>query len=62
MPLVFVNLVGANDELIFDGGSFVLGGESLKRFEEEVRVMNLATEHTENLRIEERGEEEVFKA
>ncbi|PKN94249.1 MAG: NAD(+) synthase [Chloroflexi bacterium HGW-Chloroflexi-6] len=28
IPLVFVNLVGANDELIFDGRSFVLDDES----------------------------------
>src|SRR6185295_15492220 len=26
VPLVFVNLVGANDEVIFDGGSFVADG------------------------------------
>lgn len=41
LPLVFVNLVGATDELIFDGGSFVLNGESLWRFEEEVRVLTV---------------------
>lgn len=41
LPLVFVNLVGANDELIFDGGSFMWGGESLKRFEEEVKVVDI---------------------
>ncbi|NWF65519.1 MAG: NAD(+) synthase, partial [Chloroflexi bacterium] len=39
LPLVFVNLVGATDELIFDGGSFILGGEELARFEEEVKEL-----------------------
>jgi NAD+ synthase (glutamine-hydrolysing) len=44
-PLVFVNAVGANDELIFDGGSFGVSssGEilaSLPRFEEAVAVID----------------------
>jgi len=37
LPIAFVNLVGANDELIFDGGSFWLDGERVEeagRFEE----------------------------
>jgi NAD+ synthase (glutamine-hydrolysing) len=46
-PVVFVNAVGANDELIFDGGSFVMdgGGEviaRLPRFAEAVEVVDLA--------------------
>jgi NAD+ synthase (glutamine-hydrolysing) len=39
LPLVFVNLVGANDELIFDGRSFALEGQGLrvgKAFEEDI--------------------------
>ena len=45
-PLVYVNLCGANDELIFDGHSFVMGGTGdpvavLAGFEEEVRVVDL---------------------
>ena len=45
-PVVFVNAVGANDELIFDGGSFVIDarGEviaSLPRFAEAVEVVDL---------------------
>jgi len=45
-PVVFVNAVGANDELIFDGGSFVMNarGEviaSLPRFAEAVEVVDL---------------------
>ena len=60
IPFVFVNLVGANDELIFDGGSFVLGGEKLKMFEEEVKVVDLARGNTEILRKD--SEEDVFNA
>ncbi|MBV6393941.1 MAG: Glutamine-dependent NAD(+) synthetase [Anaerolineales bacterium] len=41
LPLVFVNLVGATDELIFDGGSFVLNRDRLRRFEEEARVLTM---------------------
>ncbi len=44
MPLVFVNAVGANDELIFDGRSFALcagGMETLPGFVEEVWAMDL---------------------
>jgi NAD+ synthase (glutamine-hydrolysing) len=43
-PLVFVNTVGANDELIFDGRSFVTEGEMveyLPGFEEVVRVVDV---------------------
>jgi NAD+ synthetase len=39
LPLIFVNLVGATDELIFDGGSFVLGGEKLGMFAEEIKII-----------------------
>lgn len=41
LPLVFANLTGANDELIFDGRSFALQGSGLqvaKAFEEDVVV------------------------
>jgi NAD+ synthase (glutamine-hydrolysing) len=46
-PLVYVNAAGANDELIFDGGSFVLGADGrllaqLPRFAEAVEVVDLA--------------------
>jgi NAD+ synthetase len=44
LPIAFVDLVGGNDELVFDGGSFVLNerGEmtaSCERFEEQVLVV-----------------------
>ena len=41
LPLVFVNLVGATDELIFDGGSFMLDGERLGMFEEEMKILTV---------------------
>ncbi|MBN1421785.1 MAG: NAD+ synthase, partial [Planctomycetes bacterium] len=46
IPLVFVNQVGGNDELIFDGGSFVLDGDGrlvaqLAAFEEDLAVVDL---------------------
>jgi NAD+ synthetase len=47
-PLVYVNAVGAHDELIFDGGSFVLDSSgqllaSLPRFAEDVAVIDTAS-------------------
>ncbi len=74
LPLVFVNLVGGNDELIFDGGSFAVGGERLKMFEEEVRVVEWNPSTGSGQRVEsgiekkeergkkKSGEEEVFRA
>lgn len=64
-PVVFVNAVGANDELIFDGGSFVLGetGEvlaQLPRFAEAVEVVDLAAGGVRAPVME--GEEELFAA
>jgi NAD+ synthase (glutamine-hydrolysing) len=45
-PLAYVNAVGANDELVFDGGSFVLDAQGgliaeLPRFREAVEVVDL---------------------
>lgn len=64
-PLVFVNAVGANDELVFDGGSFVLGedGEAiarLPRFAESVAAVDLAKGGV--LAPALGGEEELFAA
>ncbi|MBI3164610.1 MAG: NAD(+) synthase [Chloroflexi bacterium] len=61
LPLVFANLVGATDELIFDGGSFVLDGEELSRFEEDVRVIDLNTKDTKDTKGSS-GEKELFNA
>ncbi len=46
VPVVYVNLVGAQDELVFDGGSFVTDGSGCVRhrlpfFEEAVSVIDL---------------------
>jgi len=45
VPLVFLNLVGGNDELIFDGASFVVDGSArvvkrLARFEEDFAIVD----------------------
>lgn len=61
IPFVFVNLVGATDELIFDGRSFVLGGEELEMFEEDVRVVDLDAKER-GKKKEESVEEELFNA
>lgn len=47
-PLVYVNMVGAQDEIIFDGGSFALDEKGKKiatsvRFQEDLNVLDLAT-------------------
>jgi NH(3)-dependent NAD(+) synthetase (EC 6.3.1.5) len=47
LPVVYVNLVGGQDELVFDGGSFVLdaGGEvccQLPKFEEALEIVEIA--------------------
>ena len=49
LPMVYVNQVGAQTELLFDGGSVVMNAEGeireqLPFFEEEVRVINI-TDH-----------------
>ncbi|MFZ5819668.1 MAG: NAD(+) synthase [Chloroflexota bacterium] len=68
LPIAFVNLVGGNDELIFDGGSFWLagdGGEEAGRFEEGVRVldtMKLPRPSPSPAGRGVRGEGELFRA
>ncbi len=65
-PLVYVNLCGANDELIFDGRSFVINAEGdiiarLAAFEEETRVVDLDSGGLANP-PEKNTEEELFRA
>jgi NAD+ synthase (glutamine-hydrolysing) len=53
LPMVYVNQVGAQTEIIFDGGSVVVGEkgntlEQLKFFEEEVRVVDVDGRQTMN--------------
>ncbi len=65
VPVVAVNLVGGQDELVFDGRSFVVDGSGrllaqLAAFAEEVRVVDLAgaPAAVDDLA----GEEELFRA
>lgn len=67
MPVIYVNQIGANAELIFDGASMVLNRngeilEQLKSFEEDIRIVDTdtfdsgcakeqATINSENLRV-----------
>ena len=65
-PLVYVNLCGANDELIFDGRSFAVnerGGliAQLPAFEEQVRVIDLEGDASPALPDLE-PEEELYRA
>jgi NAD+ synthase (glutamine-hydrolysing) len=46
LPIAFVNLIGGNDELIFDGGSFWMDGERLEevgRFDEKITLVDTRT-------------------
>ena len=75
-PLIYVNLVGANDELIFDGRSFALNANGdvlmqLPAFEEAVQVVNIqetsgkqrqAVNDKQQERAEMDAAEEVFRA
>lgn len=47
-PIMYVNIVGAQDEIIFDGGSFVLDKKgkkllSCQQFEEDINVIDIDT-------------------
>jgi len=49
LPIIFVNHVGAQTELIFDGGSFQMNNDGeivkqLKYFEEDFQIVNLKSE------------------
>ncbi|MBI3174694.1 MAG: NAD(+) synthase [Chloroflexi bacterium] len=61
LPIAFVDLVGGNDELVFDGGSFVLGRGKLKRFEEQVQVFDWNLECGE-WKAERETAEDIFHA
>ena len=50
IPIVYVNQVGAQDELVFDGGSFVMNSEKeiiarASQFKEEVLVFDLEVQN-----------------
>ncbi len=65
-PVVYCNLVGGNDELIFDGGSMVFDSQGRplaegKRFEEDLLVLDLET--SKPIKAQEPADEEqVFRA
>lgn len=55
IPFVYVNQIGANDEIVFDGGSFVFNAKGekvvqLKFFEEDTHIYNVESKvkHVEN--------------
>jgi len=65
--MVYVNLCGATDELIFDGQSFALNAKGeviaqLAAFEEEARVIDLDRDPGKKERVQMTEEEEVFQA
>lgn len=78
VPIVYVNLIGGQDELVFDGGSFVMGADRrvtvrLPRFVEQVAVVDVvidpgtgtgtdARSGTAPLVVVESGPEEVWRA
>lgn len=73
LPIAFVDLVGGNDELVFDGGSFVLNkrGEmvaSCERFEEQILLVESGEWKVDGgERKDERGKtvsatEEIYRA
>ncbi len=57
LPLIYVNQVGGNDELIFDGSSMVFssGGELLFRAEPFSESLNLVDLATKDLAVEKQG-------
>ena len=65
-PVVYVNLCGATDELIFDGRSFALNATGnliacLAGFEEEIRIVDLAKDESFEP-ADEHPEEELYRA
>jgi NAD+ synthase (glutamine-hydrolysing) len=65
VPFYYCNAIGGNDELIFDGNSFVLdeSGRTVARlpaFEEEVSVLN--ADHSGNPSAQQSPEEEIYRA
>lgn len=67
VPMVYVNMVGAQDELIFDGGSFALNGKNkliaqCVRFDEDFNVLDLETEEASVLEVPDEGLETIRRA
>ena len=67
LPIVFVDLVGGNDELIFDGGCFALSGagELLHQsslFKEDVSIVDFPEGESKLVNQSHPQEEEIFNA
>lgn len=65
VPFVYVNMVGAQDELVFDGGSMVANANGdlisqLPQFEEKLEIVNLSSKKKQDLELMV-WEEEAFK-
>ncbi|XGC80800.1 NAD+ synthase [Bdellovibrio bacteriovorus] len=66
-PMMYVNLVGAQDEIIFDGGSFVIDKNgkkilSCQQFDEDINVIDLKTSETWNTTAKISKTEELRRA
>ena len=67
LPIAFVDLVGGDDELIFDGSSFVLDGagelaSQSPRFREDVSVVDFPFAERKPVNLPRREEEDIFDA
>jgi NAD+ synthase (glutamine-hydrolysing) len=67
IPFVYVNQVGANDELVFDGRSFVLDRKGdpvafCPAFKEDIRVVDSTAKGAPSPAAEDTGIESVYKA
>jgi NAD+ synthase (glutamine-hydrolysing) len=66
-PMVYVNMVGGQDELIFDGGSFAVNAKrkviaQCVRFEEDFNVLDLGEEDGSILEVSDRDPETIRRA
>ncbi len=66
-PFIYVNQVGSNDDLIFDGGSFAIDKNGklvceAKTFEEDLVIFDLEKEMGEKHKVHEDGLESIYEA
>jgi len=66
-PLIYVNQVGGNDELVFDGNSMVIDAQGnviaqAKEFEEDLLVVDLPAHGSNRLEKHSAGVESIYKA
>ncbi len=65
IPFIYINMVGAQDELVFDGGSMAVNANGdliaqLPQFEEKLKIVNITCRKKKDLRLMV-WEEEAFK-